>query len=110
LGETHAPLGAAESVTGSRAEVVDDVLTLAQLHGGLVGDFKNPSEVGIQLADAILYAADGLSKPEGVPGSRRQRAGPFLEREVSRRNLWVNCICMSATEVTRLRISLTSGA
>jgi len=78
LGETHAPLGAAESVTGSRAEVVDDVLTLTQLHGGLVGDFTNPPEVGIQLADASLYAADGLWKPEGVPGSRRQRAGPFL--------------------------------
>jgi len=103
-------MGAAESVTGNRTEVVDDVLTLTQLHGGLVGDFTNPPEVGIQLADASLYAADGLWKPEGVPGSRRQRGGPFFSDEVSRRNLWVNCICMSATGVTRLRISLTSGA
>jgi len=34
----------------------------------------------------------------------------FWSDEVSRRSLWVNCICMSATEVTRLRISLKSGA
>ena len=56
------------------------MLTLTQLYGGLVGDFTNPPEVGIQLADASLYAADGLSKPEGVPGSHRQRGGQFLER------------------------------
>jgi len=33
----------------------------------------------------------------------------FWSDEVSRRNLWVNCICISATEVTRLRSSLSSG-
>jgi len=89
LGDIHAQLCVAESVTGSRAEGVDHVLTLTQLHGGLVGDFTNPLEVGIQLAVASLYAADGRVEPEGVPGSRRQRVGPFLKRRGRRRNLWV---------------------
>jgi len=80
LGETHAPLGAAESVTGSRAEVVEDVLTLTQLHNGLVGDLTNRLEVGIQLEDASLYAADARAEPEGVPATRRQRVGLSFER------------------------------